>query len=188
PLYAQATTIGNGLTVSAGGATITGGLTLPGLNTLGLSDVLTYDTGTGAVGYTTDPYISSLRYKNDVKDVGNRSADLMKLRPVSFTYKNDDQKKVTFGLIAEEVQEVFPEVVGLKGDLPHKINYHQLTPLLVNEYQRHEQSLNSMAEQVRGLDEQHQLYEARLNNFEQELAELRQEIKAFRSIATTRGK
>jgi endosialidase-like protein len=48
--------------------------------------------------------MSSARYKRDIRDMGRASAGLMKLRPVTFRYKNDPSDTVQYGLVAEEVE------------------------------------------------------------------------------------
>ena len=57
---------------------------------------------------------SSRRYKEDIRDMGDASSGLMRLRPVSFRYKTpfgDGTKPVQYGLISEEVAQVYPELV-----------------------------------------------------------------------------
>ena len=70
---------------------------------------------------------------------------LLQLRPVQFRYTEADasgQRPVQYGLIAEEVAEVFPELVILdENGLPETVAYHLLPALLLNELQK-EQELN----------------------------------------------
>jgi len=52
---------------------------------------------------------SSRRFKDDIQDMGDASSDLMKLRPVTFRYKQaqeDGSHPLQYGLVAEEVAEV----------------------------------------------------------------------------------
>ena len=83
---------------------------------------------------------SSIRFKEDVEDLGELSAALMELRPVSFRYKNEGGGSDTgqsWGLIAEEVAEVFPELVHYDDEgKPSGVRYSRLTPLLLNELQK----------------------------------------------------
>ena len=72
--------------------------------------------------------------------MGEVSERLLALRPVTFRYKEgsaDGGKPIQFGLIAEEVAEVFPElaVYNQEGE-PETIKYHLLAPLLLNELQK----------------------------------------------------
>ena len=83
---------------------------------------------------------SSRRFKRDIQDIGAASGRLLDLRPISFRYKRDDDRaegSLRFGLIAEEVAEVFPELVVLdeQGE-PYTVRYHLLSALLLNELQR----------------------------------------------------
>ncbi len=63
----------------------------------------------GRLGTTT----SSVRYKENVRDLGPESDGLMSLRPVAFQYKKDHEPGglAQYGLIAEEVAEIYPELV-----------------------------------------------------------------------------
>jgi hypothetical protein len=90
---------------------------------------------------------SSRRYKEDIQPMANASERLLKLRPVTFRYKKpnaEGEKPVQYGLIAEEVAEVFPElVVYNKEGKPETVAYHLLASLLLNELQKeHSQVLN----------------------------------------------
>jgi len=55
--------------------------------------------------------VSAARYKRDIQALGPRSERLAQLRPVSFRYKEDPQGTRQYGLIAEEVAQVYPELV-----------------------------------------------------------------------------
>lgn len=62
--------------------------------------------GSGQLGVAS----SSRRYKDDIRDMGDSSSRLLELRPVTFRYKQryaDGSKPIDYGLIAEEVAEVF---------------------------------------------------------------------------------
>lgn len=85
---------------------------------------------------------SSRRYKTDIQDLGNRTEALFQLRPVSFRYKAQPEGPEHFGLIAEEVAEVMPELVvhGKEGQI-ETVAYHELAPMLLNELQKQRQEL-----------------------------------------------
>jgi len=55
--------------------------------------------------------VSSERYKRDIHEMGNSTEALMKLRPVTFTYKSDRDGTKQYGLVAEEVEPIYPELV-----------------------------------------------------------------------------
>ena len=83
---------------------------------------------------------SSRRYKEDVRAVGEASAKLMELRPVAFRYRGaaaGQPSPIQYGLIAEEVAQVAPELVVLDAEgRPETVKYHLLSSLLLRELQR----------------------------------------------------
>jgi hypothetical protein len=85
---------------------------------------------------------SSARYKRDIHDMGERSQGMYHLRPVTFRYKQDTQGQRQYGLVAEEVVKVYPELVtkGADGKV-ESVQYHELIPLLLNEVQHQQQEI-----------------------------------------------
>src|SRR5262249_26043531 len=60
-------------------------------------------SGVGRLGVVA----SSARYKKDIADMGSSTENLLKLRPVTFKYRNDERGTTQYGLIAEEVEKVY---------------------------------------------------------------------------------
>ena len=80
--------------------------------------------------------MSSARYKHDIRDMGAKSAGLLKLRPVTFLYNNDQTGTLQYGVVAEEVARVYPELVSGGADGKVKtVRYLELIPMLLNELQ-----------------------------------------------------
>ena len=99
---------------------------------------------------------SSIRFKEDVRDMGDASSGLMRLHPVTYRYKEpyaDGSKPVDYGLIAEEVAQVYPDLVatGADGQM-QTVQYHKLTPMLLNEVQKERQLVEQQAETIRQLE------------------------------------
>jgi len=84
--------------------------------------------------------VSSSRFKESVEDLGETSERLMALRPVSFHYRKEaggDGETTEYGLIAEEVAAVAPELVVYDDEgKPFTVRYHLLAPMLLNELQK----------------------------------------------------
>ena len=93
---------------------------------------------------------SSRRYKEAIKDMGNSSTALMRLRPVSFRYKNQPDGK-EYGLIAEEVADVYPEAVVYRDGEPDAVQYHKINALLLNEVQKQHARIESLERDLAGL-------------------------------------
>ena len=53
--------------------------------------------------------------------------------PVQFNFKSDADKTIEYGLIAEEVFKLLPELVTYKNGEIHSVRYHLLVPLLLAE-------------------------------------------------------
>src|SRR6266542_3337042 len=81
--------------------------------------------------------VSSRRYKHDITPMNKASEVVFALRPVSFRYNKeyDATQTLAFGLIAEEVAEVNPDLVGRnsKGQ-PESVRYEQINAMLLNEF------------------------------------------------------
>jgi hypothetical protein len=100
--------------------------------------------------------MSSRRYKEDIHDMNETSRGLMDLRPVTFHYKRaaaDGSKPLQYGLIAEEVAEVYPElVVYNKAGLPDAVQYQVLPAMLLNEVQRQQAEIRRLEERLAKLE------------------------------------
>ena len=101
--------------------------------------------------------ISSRRAKDDIRDMEDASAALAKLRPVTFRYKAapaSGPRPLEYGLIAEEVAEIYPELVVLDKDgQPAGVRYHVLPAMLLNELQRQQRVIETQASRLAEYDE-----------------------------------
>src|SRR4029453_2973404 len=72
--------------------------------------------------------------------MGSRSEKMLDLRPVTFAYKDDARAITHYGLIAEEVAAVYPDLVTrtATGEV-QTVKDHELIPMLLNELQRQQQ-------------------------------------------------
>jgi trimeric autotransporter adhesin len=97
-----------------------------------------YVTSTGRLGVQA----SSERFKTDIATMPELSTKLHQLRPVTFHYKTDPKGVRQFGLIAEEVDKVYPELVirDEKGQI-QGVHYEELAPMLLREVQKQQSVL-----------------------------------------------
>ena len=78
---------------------------------------------------------SSRRYKTDIKPMDKASESILALKPVSFRYKVHRDTTPQFGLIAEEVAEVDPDLVIYDADgKPYTVRYEAVNAMLLNEF------------------------------------------------------
>jgi len=78
---------------------------------------------------------SSHRFKKEIKPMDKASEAILALKPVTFHYKSDDTNTPQFGLIAEEVAEVNPDLVvrDEKGEI-YTVRYDAVNAMLLNEF------------------------------------------------------
>jgi len=92
---------------------------------------------------------SSITTKRDISDIDGEDSALMKLRPVSFLYRNDTVGIRQYGLIAEEVAKVMPELVQFSPDgQAQTVRYHFLPPLILSEVQKQGQTISKLEETI----------------------------------------
>src|SRR5262249_49716892 len=78
---------------------------------------------------------SSARFKKEITPMHNASEAIFSLKPVTFHYKSDKANKPEFGLIAEEVAAVNPDlVVRDKNGEIYTVRYDAVNAMLLNEF------------------------------------------------------
>ena len=93
-------------------------------------------SSTGQLGVT----VSSERFKTAIQPMGSISEQLRKLRPVSYVLKTDPKRVPQYGLIAEEVAKVYPElVIRDEQGRVDGVRYDELAPMLLNEMQKRDE-------------------------------------------------
>lgn len=110
-------------------------------------DQLDSGTGTDLIsdGQVIKAKTSSKRYKDNILDLDNINLNsLYDLRPVSFTWKNTE--KNDFGLIAEEVNDIIPELVHYENDKPESVAYDKLSVLLLMEIKKLKDEIKQLKE------------------------------------------
>jgi hypothetical protein len=123
----------------------------------------------GQLGTTT----SSRRFKEEIADLGGESDLLMKLRPVAFYYKPelDETHTRQYGLVAEEVAQVAPQLVVFDKDgAPQTVRYHFVNAMLLNEVQKQRQLVKEQSRTIVQQESKIQDLEARLARLEAAIA------------------
>jgi Chaperone of endosialidase len=78
---------------------------------------------------------SAQRFKTDIKPMDKTSESILALKPVSFHYKSDIKRMAQFGLIAEEVAKVNPDLIvrDRSGEI-YSVRYDAVNAMLLNEF------------------------------------------------------
>ena len=108
---------------------------------------------------------TSTRFSDEIKPMDKASEAILTLKPVTFHYKREiDPRSIRqFGLIAEEVEKVDPELVGRdeKGKV-YSVRYEAVNAMLLNEFLK-----------------EHRKVEQLTKDFECKLAEQQKQIEAL---------
>jgi hypothetical protein len=96
--------------------------------------------------------VSSRRFKHDIKPMDKASEVILALKPVTFHYKSDAKNTPCFGLIAEEVAEVNPDLVvrNKDGDI-YTVRYDQVNAMLLNEFLKEHSTVQELKKEVAAL-------------------------------------
>lgn len=91
---------------------------------------------------------SSARYKNTIQDMGE--TPILNLRPVTFFYNTQTDRKRQYGLIAEEVDKVLKDIVVYDDEgRPETVQYQHLIPMLLNEVIKQSVEIKSLKEELK---------------------------------------
>ena len=150
----------------------------------GGTDTVTINLTTGLLGHLS----SSRRYKEDIKPMNNASETLYRLKPVSYRYKKeiDSTQSPAFGLIAEEVAEVNPDLVARNaGGQVESVHYEMVSAMLLNEFLKEHRKVEQQQVRITELNsrvaKQEALAAQQEKSFQSKLAEQDQQIKALTS-------
>jgi hypothetical protein len=97
---------------------------------------------------------SSARFKKDIKPMGRESEAIFTLRPVSFRYRGelDPTNEQQFGLVAEEVEKIDPELVTCDANgKPYTVRYDAVNAMLLNEFLKEHREVQELKKQAAAL-------------------------------------
>ena len=92
---------------------------------------------------------SSARFKEAIQPMGDASEAIYALKPVTFCYKKelDPQGTPQFGLIAEQVEKVNPDLVARDADgKVYSVRYQAVNAMLLNEFLKHHGKVEAQEE------------------------------------------
>jgi hypothetical protein len=128
---------------------------------------------TGHLGTTT----SSARFKDNIKPMDKTSEAILSLQPVTFRYKHelDPDGIPQFGLVAEEVAKVNPDLVAHDEEgKPYTVRYEAVNAMLLNEFLKEHRKVEQLETKVTRQEK----------DFQTAIAEQRKEIKALTARLT----
>jgi predicted ribosome quality control (RQC) complex YloA/Tae2 family protein len=117
--------------------------------------------------------VSSRKFKQNIEGIKGESGRIFDLTPVKFIFKKDETKTPQYGLIAEDVAEVFPElVINDKEGKPFSVRYEVLPILLLNEMQKQQHEMQLQQYEIQ--KQQHEIQKQ-----QHEMQQQQQKIKTL---------
>jgi hypothetical protein len=105
--------------------------------------------------WSTGAFLSSdVRYKKNISTIENSLDKLMKIRGTSFEFRTDEfkdyqfAKGVQFGFIAQELEEVFPEVVKTEINGYKSVNYSSMIPVLLEAIKAQQNQIDELKKEI----------------------------------------
>ena len=123
---------------------------IAGVNEGGSGILPVYINNLGRLG--TQPPPSSRRFKHKIRSMDNASEAILALKPVAFDYKDDGTNTPQFGLIAEEVAEVNPDLVlrDENGEI-YTVRYDAVNAMLLNEFLKEHATVQELKKEIEAL-------------------------------------
>ncbi len=119
-----------------------------------------------AINPNTGAYtqVSDRRLKTNIADLAPVLDRVSQLRPATYRYIADVDKKATIGLIAQEVQPLFPELVAISGnDEMLALDYGSFSVVAIKAIQEQQKIINGQSRKISALEERLQRLEARFS-------------------------
>jgi hypothetical protein len=130
---------------------------------------------------------SSRRYKQNIENIEYGLATIMKLRPVKYQYVFEKLQQTHQGLIAEEVNEIIPEIVVKQNDNGEEtidknaktmgINYSEIAPILIKGIQEQQVEIASLKLDIKDLKEKL----TKMDLLEKQIEEIQKKLKTNNS-------
>ena len=138
----------------------------------------------GKLGTTT----SSRRFKDGIKPMKQASEALFALKPVTFHYKKEIDPAGTpqFGLVAEEVEKVNPDlVVRNKEGKPYSVRYDAVNAMLLNEFLKEHSKVQEQEATIAQLKKEMETVVARLKEHDSKIQKVTAQIELRKPIGQT---
>jgi hypothetical protein len=117
------------------------------------SDTDLMTLASGSLTVAGDIILSSdARLKSNIVTLGPTLISLMQLDAKRYTMKADKEQKQKIGLLAQEVQKVFPELVSEDKNGMLAVNYQALIPVLINALKEQEGNYNELEKELSELE------------------------------------
>jgi hypothetical protein len=95
--------------------------------------------------------ISDVRLKDNIVDATPKLDDLSKVRVVNYTLKNDSKKLKQIGVVADELETIFPGLVDVDSDGYKEVKTSVFVPMLIKAVQELSKKVTDLEQQIANL-------------------------------------
>ena len=132
--------------------------------------------------------VSSQRFKDDIKPINQASEAIYGLKPVSFRYKSEIEpaRPLAFGLIAEEVEKINPDLVSRDKDgKPLTVRYDQVNAMLLNEFLKEHHKVQEQEATIAQLKKEIETVVGRLKEHDSRIQKVSAQIEVGKAVGQT---
>ena len=94
---------------------------------------------------------SDARLKANIISLGSTLSKLLQIDGKSYTIKKDESEKQKIGLLAQDIEKVFPELVSESNGVK-SVNYQGLVPVLINALKEQDSKMNEQEARIERLE------------------------------------
>ena len=129
----------------------------------------------GSVTASSSFYTSDLRYKKNLQPINHALEKIVQLQGYNYYWKDEQQdRSLQSGVIAQEVQKIFPELVRADSKGYLSVNYVGLVPYLI-------ESIKEQQDQIQQLQKENIEAKTNSSNQQQQINDLQEEIQLIKS-------
>ena len=134
---------------------------------------------------------SDARLKTNVHPLDNALDNILRIEGVSYNWDKKHPRaanmtdRLQFGIIAQELEKVYPQLIITKADGYKTINYIGLVPVLVEAMQEQQQQITDLQKENEQLRQSNVTSEAKLNTLEEKYNSMNQRIEQLESLLNT---
>ncbi|MEK6479040.1 tail fiber domain-containing protein [Catalinimonas sp. 4WD22] len=147
--------------------------------TLGTDDGNTLTTKDYVDTEIANAVSSDRRLKKDIQPLNNTLQGVLKLKPSQYNWKDPHKGGISYGLIAQELVEVYPDLVRERSDGYLGIDYYELIPLLIKAIQEQQLQIQQLQSEKSVVSNKTEV-KAELQELRDENQQLKQEIEEIK--------
>jgi hypothetical protein len=115
-------------------------------------DTITADSITGdTITANNFNSVSDINLKENINKLNISIHEILKLSPVEFNWKGDNNKNINYGFIAQEVEKIFPELIQNMQDGTKAINYYGIITILFLAVKEQQKTIEEMYDEINRL-------------------------------------